>query len=101
MSVQDKLYSYLLNPEHVDGGSKAKWFKEALGFTKENMDDLAKQIKFDPAKAIQTRVIPTGTQYNQTIEITGANGKKIEVLFGWIKNNDGVIRLVTPIPTKK
>ena len=101
MSVKDKLYRYLLDPEHPVGGSKAKWFEEALGFTKENLDDLAKQIKFDSAKAIQTRIIPTGIQYNQTIEIIGANGKKIEVVFAWIKNNDDVVRLVTAIPTKK
>ena len=101
MSVQDKLYSYLLNPEHVDGGPKAKWFKEALGFTRENMDDLAKQIKFDAAKAVKTGETPHGIKYNQIIEITGANGRKIEVKFAWIKNNDGVVRLVTAPPTKK
>lgn len=93
LSVKDKLYSYLLNPEHVDGGPKAKWFKEALGFTRENMDDFARQIKFDAAKAVKTGETPHGIKYNQIIEITGANGKKIEVKFAWIKNNDGVVRL--------
>ena len=101
MSVQYKLYHYLLDPKHADGGSKAKWFKQALGFTRENMNDLAKQIKFDPSKAIQTQKIQTGIKFNQVAEIQGANGKKIEVTFDWIKNNDGVVRLTTAIPTKK
>lgn len=101
MSVQDKLYRYLLDPEHPAGGPKAKWFREALGFTRENMDDLARQIVFDPAKAVQTAVTPNGVKYNQIISITGANGRQIDVTFAWIKNQDGVVRLVTSIPTKK
>jgi hypothetical protein len=31
-SVADKLDRYSLNPDHPQGGPKAKWFKEALGF---------------------------------------------------------------------
>lgn len=65
------------------------------------MDDLATQIVFDPTKAVQTGVTEFGTKYNQVISITGVNGKTIDVTFAWIKNNDGVVRLVTGIPTKK
>ena len=100
-SVADKLQRYLLDPNHPFGGPKAKWFKEALGFTQENLADLAKQIKFDPAKAVQTAVTEHGTKFNQVIEIVGANGKRIEVTFAWIRNNDGVVRLVTSIPTPR
>ena len=92
---------YLLDLNHPFGGSKAKWFKQALGFTQDNLDDLAKQIHFDPSKAIQTGVTEYGTKYNQVIKIVGANGKKIDVTFAWIRNNDGVVRLVTSIPTPK
>ncbi len=77
-----------------------KWFKEALGFTLDNMDDLAKQIVFNGERVVQTAVTEFGTKYNQVIKITGANGRVIEVTFAWIKNNDGVVRLVTGIPTK-
>ena len=99
--MDDKLARYLLNPNHPVGGSKAKWFKEALGFTKSNADDLAKQIVFDPSKAFKTAVTEHGTKFNQLISIKGANGRSIDVTFAWIKNNDGVTRLVTSIPTKK
>jgi hypothetical protein len=95
------LRDYLLKLDHPSGGSKANWFKKALGFTQDNMDDLAKQIKFDPKKAIETGVTQHGTKYNQIIKITGANGKVIDVKFAWIRNNDGVVRLVTAIPTGK
>ncbi len=101
MSVKDKLYGYLLNPSHSEGGSKARWFKEALGFTRENMNDLSKQMIFDEFKAVKTATTPHGSKFNQTINITGMNGKKIDVLFGWIRNNDGVVRLIIAIPSKK
>jgi hypothetical protein len=55
-SVLDKLFRYTLNPDHPEGGPKAKWFEQALGFTRANIGDLAKQIVFDPSKAVQTGV---------------------------------------------
>lgn len=101
-SVDDKLTRYLLNMDHPVGGSKAKWFKKALGYTQDNMDDLAKQIVFDPKKAVQTGVTQYGTKFNQTTSIKGANGKVIDVTFAWMKSaEDDVVRLVTAIPTKK
>jgi len=99
-SVYKKLTTYLLDPTHPIGGPKAKWFKEALGYTIDNMEALAKQITFDGEKAVQTGVTEYGIKYNQVIPITGANGKIIDVTFAWIKNNDNIIRLVTAIPTK-
>lgn len=100
-SVEKKLDAYLLNPEHPAGGPKAKWFQQALGFTRTNQSELASQVVFNPAKAIETAVTQFGTKYNQTIPITGANGKVIDVTFAWIRNNDGIVRLVTAIPTPK
>ena len=100
-SVNKKLETYLLDKTHVTGGSKAKWFDEALGFNQTNMESLSKQIVFDPETAIQTNITKYGPQYNQIIRITGANGKVIDVTFAWIKNEDGIVRLVTAVPTKK
>ncbi|MEU1522404.1 hypothetical protein ABZ413_09410 [Nocardia rhamnosiphila] len=62
---------------------------------------MERQIKFDPETAVETGTTQYGTKYNQTIPIVGANGKTIEVNFAWIRNEDGVVRLVTAIPTKK
>jgi len=50
-------------------GSKAKCFEEALGFTKANLDDLAKHIIFDLCKAVETATTEFGIKYNQTIKL--------------------------------
>lgn len=94
-SVSRKLTSYLLDPNHKDGGPKSDFFKAALGFTRENSDELAKQIVFDETKAVKTVMTEFGQKYRQDILIKGANGREIEVPFIWIKNPDGVVRLVT------
>ena len=101
VSVDEKLNDYLLNPDYPVGGSKAKWFDEALGYNKSNIEDFSKQIVFDSKKAVQTSVTEHGVKYNQIISIKGANGNVIDIKFAWIKNNDGIIRLITSIPTKK
>lgn len=96
-----KLLHYLLNENHKSDGSKARWLRKALGFTKENWEKLAKQLKFDKNKAVPTTSTSDGQKYEQTITITGANGRVIDVKFIWIRNSDGVVRLVTMIPTKR
>lgn len=99
-SVADKLNRYLLNPDHPVGGSKADWFRRALGFTRDNAAQLANQIVFKANEAVQTAVTQFGTKYNQIIQIVGANGKTIPVTVAWIIGPDGVPKLVTAIPTK-
>ncbi len=99
-SVTRKLNDYLLNPDHPAGGPKANWFRLALGFTRDNANELASQITFDPSAAVEKGATQYGTKFNQAISIVGANGRTIDVVFAWIRNNDGVIRLVTAIPTK-
>lgn len=100
-SVANKLDRYLLNPDHPVGASKAKWFREALGFTRDNADGLARQIVFDPARAVATNTTQHGQKFEQVIGIQGVNGRVINVTFAWIRNNDGIVRLVTAIPTKR
>ncbi|MFD2581590.1 DUF6443 domain-containing protein [Pedobacter vanadiisoli] len=100
LSVEEKLAGYLLNAEHAVGASKAKWFQQALGYTQANSSGLAKQLVFDSGKAVQTAVTQYGTKFNQVIKVTGANGRTIEVMTAWIKNNDNVVRLITAFPVK-
>ena len=101
-SILTKLSAYLLNKEHPVGGSKADWFEKALGFTKNNMDDLAEQITFDPAKAVFQKNNGFADLYQQIIPIKGANGRTIEVPFNFaITNGESVPKLVGAIPAKK
>ena len=97
-SVLDKLQRYLLDPDHPVGKHKAAFFEKALGYTRENMSALAKQIVFNPNTARPTEITQYGTKYNQVITIVGANGKKIDMIFAWIRNLDGVVRLVSAVP---
>jgi hypothetical protein len=69
-----------------------------LGFTRDNTSDLGNQLVFDPAKAVQTEVTQYGTKYNQIINVVGANGRTIPIQTAWIRNTDGVVRLVTAVP---
>jgi len=100
LSVEQKLADYLLNTEHAVGASKAAWFEQALGFTKANSGELAKQLVFDASRAVETSVTQYGTKYNQIISVTGSNGRVIDVMTAWIRNNDGVVRLITAFPAK-
>jgi hypothetical protein len=101
-SVLSKLSTYLLNKEHPVGSSKADWFQKALGFSKDNMDDLAKQINFDSTKAISKGNNGFANMYEQIIPIKGANGKTIDVQFNFaIPNGEIAPKLVGAIPTKK
>jgi uncharacterized protein DUF6883 len=99
-SVADKLARYLLNPDHIDGGPKANWFKQALGFHRENAPDLAKQLVFDESQAVRRGVNEYGTLFNQTINVTGANGRTIPVTTGRTIGPDGVPRLNTAFPSR-
>jgi len=99
-SVLNKLENYLLNPNHPLGSSKARWFESALGYNKNNMAGLAKQIVFNETHAVQTGITQYGVKFNQIISIIGANGRVIDVNTAWIRNNDGIIRFITAIPTK-
>ena len=100
-SVDHKVYNYLLNPAHKDGGPKSKWLNKALGFTRENGSELAQQLIFDPSKAVPTIASEHGQKFSQIIPLRGANGKTIPTEIVWIKNHDGVIRIITLIPADK
>jgi hypothetical protein len=101
-SVEEKLERYLLNPDHPLGKEKAQWFERALGFTRRNRAELAQQIVFEETAAVVIETTQHGTIYNQVIPIVGANGRKIEVVFGWIRRKaDGTVRLVTAFPIKR
>ncbi len=100
-SVIIKLANYLLDKVHPTGGPKAVWFEQALGFNQANFAGLGRQIVFDLSTAIVTTINTFGVKYNQMITVAGVNGRTVNVLFVWIRENDGIIRLVTAVPTKR
>lgn len=99
----EKLTEYALNFEHPTGKEKAKAFKEALGYTKENYTDLKTKIldSFDEKELVYKREDKYGKRYEQIMQITGPNGKTANVLTAWIKDNDNAEPRLTSIYVDK
>ena len=101
---KEKLIGYALNPDHPVGKEKARAFKAALGYTKENSEELREKILelFDEKDLVLKREGKYGKQYEQIMKITGPNGKTANVLTAWIKENESSEpRLVSVYVTEK
>ena len=81
---------YALNPGHPIGKEKAKVFKEALGYTRENYKDLKAAIleNYNEDELVFKGESQYGKRYEQIMDITGVNGKTAKVLTAWIKETD-------------
>jgi hypothetical protein len=81
----NKIFEYALNPDHPVGGNKARVFKSALGFTRENGDDLMAQLLdgVRTNKAIPGKIDQYGSRFTVDIPVTGPSGNGI-VRTGWI-----------------
>jgi hypothetical protein len=75
-SVDEKLTNYLLDPNHPR--QKAKWFESVMGFTLENKEQLARQIKLEPKYLRPSQTNDWGIMYEQPTTIVGANGRVLE-----------------------
>lgn len=87
---KEKLVDYALNPNHPIGKAKASAFKAALGYTKENSEELRVKILelFSEDKMVLKQEGRYGKQYEQIMRITGPNGKTANVLTAWIKEDE-------------
>lgn len=93
---KEKFTEYALNPEK--DANKAKAFKVALGYTKDNAEDLIEQIynKLPDYEATERGDKGWGMTYQVIMDITGPNGKTAQVLTAWIKDKDtGKVRMTT------
>lgn len=93
---KEKFTEYALNPEK--DANKAKAFKVALGYTKDNAEDLIEQIynKLPDYEAAERGDKGWGMTYQVIMDITGPNGKTAQVLTAWIKDKDtGKVRMTT------
>lgn len=100
--AKEKFTKYALN-ENLSP-DKARAFKDALGFTKENCDVLIEQIIHltDIDKFKFKRHNKYGILYEQVVEIIGINGKTANVCTGWIKRMENKeISLTSVYVTKK
>lgn len=90
-----KFTGYALNPDKdID---KATAFKKALGYDMTNADDLIDNIldHVDESKLVPKSDIGFGMRYEYVMQLEGPNGKKANVLTGWIQ--DGKKKRLTSV----
>lgn len=100
---ENKLRKYLLNIDHKNGASKAKFFIELLDIKNEDWAYLADQInnamRFATIK--DTTFTQHGMKYEANIKIIGRNLKEAILTTAWIIDSFRVPRLVTAYPGDK
>lgn len=81
---EEKFTKYALNYEKAP--DKAKAFEAALGYTKDNYQELIDDIAahFDEEKLVEKGDNGFGMRYSQVMNLTGPNGKTAKVLTAWI-----------------
>lgn len=84
-----KLLDYMLNPDHPKGGSKAVVFRNVLGYTKENAQDLASAFRkgLNSWKATERKPQKHGRPYEVKMLLSGPTGRQTTVKTGWIIDN--------------
>lgn len=95
-AIASKFTDYALNPEKDK--NKALAFEKALGYNKDNVDDLIGQIRYNLPfyNSVEKGDKGYGMTYEVVMDITGPNGKQAKVLTGWIKDSEnGEVRLIT------
>lgn len=97
---KEKLINYALDP--IRQPDKAKAFKDALGYTLENYQELIDNINLhlDKKKLIEKGDSGYGMRYEYIMRLQGPNGKEANVLTAWIQDEDD-IRLTSVYVTKK
>ena len=103
---QKKTQGYLLNLNHPQGGSKAKFMKDVLGYGKADSKTFHKNVVESikgktPAKTTTT---PYGMKHTYNTELVGKNGGKVKanVVVVIQKDNGRVTyKIVTVYPGKK
>lgn len=99
---REKFTEYALNP--LKEPNKAKAFKEALGYTLDNADELIENIYSNIANfnAVEKSDNGYGVRHEILMTLTGANGKKANVKTAWIVDKKtGKTRLTSAYVTKK
>lgn len=101
-----KTEGYLLNKNHREGGSKAKFMEDVLGYSKNDAkrfhnNIVQKLINKEPAKTVKTDY---GTKHTYHIKLKGVNGKSVSAnVVVVIQKDKGRIthKIVTVYPDKK
>jgi hypothetical protein len=92
-----KLRNYCLNPQHEEGKNKARVFQAALGFTRDDAEQLQQMI-FEAIltnEAQPSSRIPFGERYVVDFAVAGLEGV-VTIRSAWIiRNEEDFPRLTT------
>jgi hypothetical protein len=98
---EDKLGGYLLNPDHRDGGPKARWFKAVLAIEAPDAKHLSAQLRqglLEAGRVERVRSTAYGVHYNVVTPVRGLNGVTALVRSGWELAPGKPPRLLTAVP---
>lgn len=96
----DKLYRYLLNTEHPDGKSKARFY-ELIGYTVGNGEQLRADLLTLACSGSVANELPNrvGRKYVVVGTVNAPNGKTYQLLTVWaVEPPDDEPRLITAYP---
>jgi hypothetical protein len=85
-----KLRDYTLNPDHPDGGPKARVFAAVFGYSRQDWPQLREALlaAIQEAPAMARAGTAWGQLYDVSVTITGVNGRAHRVRTGWIVRPD-------------
>lgn len=102
-----KFVRYLLNPEHADGRSKAKFFRDELGIGSGDWRYLAAQLyaglktaDFDKIE-VKAWADGYGASFNCLMQVLGLNGRAAMLETNWIVKPGLLPQLATAFPAKR
>jgi hypothetical protein len=87
----EKLWGYVLNPDHPVGMHKARLFRSALGIAQENWEFLRDEIlaRIPSAEVSSIQPNPFGFLYKVPMVMEGLNGQTHEVITAWFVAEEG------------
>ena len=106
VTPKEKFVDYSLNPDNPNARGKAEAYEKALGFNKDNADELIKQIddavKNESVSPITVTETEYGTKYKYSIPVKGANGQIKNVIAVYqIDSGSQVPRMITNYVERK
>lgn len=96
---KEKLTEYALSKDHETGRDKAVAFEQALGYTRDNYQQLIEDIRGNLARhpVISRGKNQYGEKYEVVMDLQGPNGKTAPVVTAWIIENGSKTPRLTSI----
>ncbi len=82
---RDKTLNYMLDPNHTDGGHKARRWLEIFGYTRVHSERLREDLRAGAAGVVVScrSAQPSGLTWTVVLTVTGPNGHTGPVRSNW------------------